>query len=91
MKDTLGLYYHPQPGNLKARVYVRRGADQGIEFRLWQQDHPEVWDKHDWLSVDIIRQAAEVYKLSGRSSEGANPMLLYDEHVAKALLTEDSQ
>lgn len=91
MKDQLGLYYHPQPGNVKARVYVRRGADTSIEFRLWQQEHPEVWEKHQWLSSDIIRSAAAVYKQSGRSSEGANPMLLYDENVAKALLAEEGK
>lgn len=91
MKDQLGLYYHPQPGNTKARVYVRRGADNGIEFRLWQQDHPEVWEKHQWLPSDIIRSAATIYKHSGRSNEGANPMLLYDENVAKALLAEEEK
>lgn len=91
MKDALGLYYHPQPGNPKARVYVRRGPLQSIEFRLWQQDHPEVWEKHQWLSSDIIRSAASVYKQSGRGSEGSNPLLLYDEHVAKALLDEAGQ
>lgn len=91
MKDQLGLYYHPQPGNAKARVYVRRSADTSIEFRLWQQDHPEVWEKHQWLSADIIRSAAAVYKQSGRSNEGANPLLLYDEHVAVALLNEEEK
>lgn len=88
MKDQLGLYYHPQPGNPKARVYVRRSAEGDIEFRLWQQEHPEVWEKHHWLPTAVIRSAASVYKQSGRSNEGANPMLLYDEQVAIALLNE---
>lgn len=88
MKDQLGLYYHPQPGNPKARVYVRRSGEGDIEFRLWQQEHPEVWEKHHWLPTAVIRSAAAVYKQSGRSSEGANPLLLYDEQVAIALLNE---
>ena len=34
MKDERGLYYHPQAGNNQARVYVRRGPDGEVEFRL---------------------------------------------------------
>lgn len=41
MKDERGLYYHPQAGNSRARVYVRRGRDGEVEFRLWQADHPK--------------------------------------------------
>ena len=88
MKDEQGLYYHPQPGNTKARVYVRRGEDGGVEFRLWQADHPEVWEKHQWLPVDVIRSAASMYASTGRGAEGADPMRLYDESVARALLAE---
>ena len=37
MKDTLGLYYHPQAGNPGVRVYVRREPDGSVAFRLWRQ------------------------------------------------------
>ena len=58
MKDELGLYYHPQAGNALSRVYVRRGPDGEVEFRLWRADHPEVWERHPWLSMAVVRSAA---------------------------------
>ena len=88
MKDERGLYYHPQPGNAKVRVYVRRGASGSVEFRLWQADHAEVWEKHQWLDAEIIRNAAAMYASSGRGGPGADPMRLYDAAVAQALLEE---
>lgn len=89
MKDERGTYYHPQPGNTKARVYVRRNESGEVEFRLWQADYPEVWEKHQWLRMDIIRNAANMYAQSGRGGEGADPTRLYDEAVARALLLEE--
>ena len=62
MKDERGLYYHPQAGNNQARVYVRRGPDGEVEFRLWQADHPEIWERHPWLSLDVVRNAARLYR-----------------------------
>ena len=56
MKDELGLYYHPQAGNALSRVYVRRGPDGEVEFRLWRADHPEVWERHPWLSMAVCAQ-----------------------------------
>lgn len=91
MKDERGLYYYPQPGNNKARVYVRRGEDGGVEFRLWQAEHEEVWERHQWLPVDVIRSAAALYAGSGRGGPDADPMRLYDEGVALALLEEAGQ
>lgn len=90
MKDERGLYYYPEPGDTKARVYVRRG-EEGVEFRLWQAEHAEVWEKHHWLPVSVIRSAAAVYARSGRGAPGADPMRLYDESVAVALLEEAGQ
>ena len=46
MKDERGLYYFPNAADHRARMYVRRGEDGGVQFRLWQSDHPEVWDRH---------------------------------------------
>ena len=43
MKDERGLYYFPNAADRRARMYVRRGEDGGVQFRLWQSDHPEVW------------------------------------------------
>ncbi len=90
MKDERGIYYHPNPNDVKARVYVRRGEDGEIEFRLWQQDHAEVWEKHEWLPASVIREAAAMYKNTGRGQAGADPMRLYDSAVATALLKEEN-
>ncbi|MTJ91982.1 MAG: hypothetical protein F8N36_03835 [Desulfovibrio sp.] len=87
MKDQLGLYYHPQAGNAQSRVYVRRGPDGEVEFRLWRADHPEVWERHPWLSMAVVRSAARMYQQE-RNPE-ADPMLLYDIAVARALLQEN--
>ena len=87
MKDERGLYYHPQAGNNQARVYVRRWPDGEVEFRLWQADHPEIWERHPWLSLDVVRNAARLYRTE-RNQE-ADPLKLYDLAVARALLRED--
>lgn len=60
MKDERGPYYHPQPGNPRVRVYVRADAEGGVQFRLWQADAPEVWEKHEWIDLDVIRAAADL-------------------------------
>lgn len=58
MKDERGLYYFPNAADRRARMYVRRGEDGGVQFRLWQSDHPEVWDRHQWLDLQVIEDAA---------------------------------
>ncbi len=88
MKDEKGLYYYPNPSDVKVRVYVRRGQDGGLEFRLWQMEHPQVWEKHEWLPSHVIEQAAAMYKQMGRGNPGSDPMLLYDAKVGEALLFE---
>ncbi len=88
MKDEKGLYYYPKPSDVKVRVYVRRGDGGSVEFRLWQMEHPEVWDRHEWLPAEVIEQAAAMYKQLGRGAPGADPMLLYDVKVGEALLAE---
>ncbi len=89
MKDERGIYYHPNPADTKARMYVRNGENDEIEFRLWQKDHEEVWDKHEWLPASVIREAAAMYKQLGRGEQGSDPMKLYDSAVAKALLKDN--
>ncbi|MDO5483336.1 MAG: hypothetical protein Q4F27_00345 [Desulfovibrionaceae bacterium] len=86
MKDERGLYYHPNAGDSRARVYVRRGADGEIEFRLWQAEYPEIWERHPWLSLDVVQSAARLYH-EERNQE-ADPLRLYDLAVARALLRE---
>lgn len=89
MKDELGLYYYPQPGNVKAKVYVRKGNEGDIEFRLWEQEHPEVWERHPWLSIRVIEDAARLYREERNSA--SNPLRLYDLDVARALLREEEE
>ena len=86
MKDERGLYYFPNAADHRARMYVRRGEDGGVQFRLWQSDHPEVWDRHQWLDLQVIEDAARLYR-EERNAD-ADPLKLYDAAVARALLEE---
>jgi hypothetical protein len=97
MKDQNGIYYLPDPSDLKTRVYVRPGPDGNPEFRLWRADRPEVWEKHGWVGQAAIEPAVSAYKArraqAARSCPVGNPALsaadparLYDLAVAKALL-----
>ena len=87
MKDELGLYYHPEAGNSLTRVYVRSGPAGEVEFRLWRADHPEVWERHPWISMDVVQSAARVYRQERNA--GSDPLKLYDLAVGRALLRED--
>lgn len=87
MKDENGLYYFPDPSDHKTRVYVREGAS-GPEFRLWRAEHPEVWERHDWLAYDVVAAAADMYKERGN---GVDPLAFYDCNVARALLKEEAR
>jgi hypothetical protein len=84
MKDEKGFYYHPDPADTETRVYVRKGPE-GAEFRLWRKDRPDVWERHEWLSHQVITAAAAMYKERGRATD---PLALYDLNVANALLKE---
>lgn len=83
MKDPRGLYYHPTPLNKKERMYVRERAGQ-VEFRLWNQENPQVWDRHEWLPLAVIQQAVAQY-----AGKGDSPLTLYDLDVAMALIREE--
>lgn len=87
MKDKNGLYYHAQAGNPNARVYVRKGKNEEIEFRLWEASHPEVWESHGWLPLSVIREAAKLYQKE--RNPDSDPTKLYDANIAAALLRED--
>lgn len=84
MEDERGAYYLVKPGETRARVYVRRGESGEIEFRLWERDHPEIWDNHGWLPLSVIRRAADLYKRERDAS--ADPAGVYDEVIARNLL-----
>ena len=86
MQDQRGLYYHANAGDPGSRVYVRRGPDGEVEFRLWEAAHPEIWERHPWLNMDVIRQAAALYTSQGGPAREA--LRIYDLAVARALLQE---
>ena len=74
MKDERGLYYFPNAADHRARMYVRRGEDGGVQFR------------HQWLDLQVIEDAARLYR-EERNAD-ADPLKLYDAAVARALLEE---
>lgn len=84
MQDENGIYYFAQPGNVKIRVYVRKGLDD-IEFRLWNMDHPDVWEKHEWVPYKVLQAASRMYQKE--RNPNSNPMNLYDINIANALLS----
>lgn len=87
MKDERGVYYYPNTQTHDVRMYVRENDGGDIEFRMWHKDHDEVWERHEWIPLDVVRTAARMY--AERNAE-TNPMALYDEAIARRLLDEDS-
>ena len=86
MQDQRGIYYYPQPGDTTCRVYVRHGENKDVEFRLWLDSDPSVWERHQWLPQSVLAQADALYKAE-RNAKAA-PLKLYDMNVARALLGE---
>ena len=78
MKDDRGDYYYPFPMNKRVRMYVRQGLDE-IEFRLWNQDDPEMWKAHGWVPYSAIVQARAMYKQGAFDPERAYDMVLAKE------------
>ncbi len=85
MEDSRGKYYLPRPSLPAVRMYVRRGADGSVEFRMWDAEHPEVWEKHRWITMDVIAMAAGLFQERDPSWK---PEKIYDLSVAEALLRE---
>jgi hypothetical protein len=83
MKDGNGLYYYPFPQNKRVRMYVRAKFND-IEFRMWNQDDPQMWDAHDWVPYAAIEQATSMY--TGGSFD---PGKAYDLTTARALIEDD--
>ena len=84
MQDKDGIFYYPYPENKRIRMYVR---EQGgtIEFRLSNIDHPEIWERHGWLDMDIIKRSAKMYEERGSK---VDPTKIYDLETARYLLKE---
>lgn len=61
MRDDRGAYYYPFARNKKVRMYVRQAGPQ-IEFRLWNQDDPQLWDAHGWVPHEAVVQAQTMYQ-----------------------------
>lgn len=87
MKDERGLYYHARAGNPDVRVYVRESEDGEVQFRLWVAGQPQFWEGHPWLPLEVIRQAAQLYR-DERNPE-ARWEDVYDEKIARALIEEN--
>ncbi|MDQ7031846.1 MAG: hypothetical protein Q9M37_03900 [Desulfonauticus sp.] len=85
MDKATGPFYYPNPLDKRERMYVRENEDGQIEFRLWHRDHPEIWEQHGWLDLEIIKKAAKLY--AGKD----NPLKLYDIVVARAVLKDWKQ
>ena len=77
----------PLSGTIEVdEVHVGPRFGGRIEFRMWHRDDQSVWDKHQWLSLEVIQQAAAMFKAMGKESD---PTALYDVAVAERLLNEE--
>jgi hypothetical protein len=82
MQDQRGLYYYPNPGNRRVRVYVRERQGE-VEFRLYSEEDPHLWGAHGWVPHGAILQAASIY-----SGARFDPRTVYDLRLARELLAE---
>jgi hypothetical protein len=86
MKDQKGYYYYPNPTNKRVRMYVRANGGE-IEFRLWNQEDPKLWEEHGWVPRSVIEQAKAIYRKDGPFDPGQ----AYDYNLADALVKEQLQ
>jgi len=84
MKDSRGLYYYPFPSNKRVRMYVRQDPE-GIAFRMWNQDDPQMWEDHGWVPHDAILQAQAMY-----DGGAFDPRRAYDLNLAQALIRDNA-
>jgi len=85
VQDRDGVFYYPNPQNKRIRMYVRE-QDGSVEFRLSNADRPEVWERHGWLDMDIIKRGARMFQ--DERNAKADPTKLYDVDMARYLLKE---
>jgi len=81
MHDQRGTYYYPNPAQKTTRMYVKE-HDGVIHFRLYSSDDPQIWERHGWLTLEVIKQAAALY------SGDNDPTRLYDEAIAREVLRQ---
>lgn len=84
MQDKDGVFYYPYPQNKRIRMYVRE-VDGSVEFRLSNVDYPEIWERHGWLDMDIIKRGAKMFAERGAKED---PAAIYDLQTARYLLKE---
>ncbi|KPA18721.1 hypothetical protein MHK_001084 [Candidatus Magnetomorum sp. HK-1] len=85
MKDKLGIYYYPFADNKQVRMYVRESKDT-IEFRLWKNNEPDLWENHGWLPHEAIQAAIKMY--DPKKGGGFDPSYAYDLNLAKNVLRD---
>lgn len=61
-----------------------REQDGNIEFRLSNIDQPEIWERHGWLDMDIIKRGARMFERGAK----ADPTKIYDIETARFLIKE---
>lgn len=81
MHDQHGAYYYPNPAQKTTRMYVQE-QDGVIHFRLYSSEDPQIWERHGWLPLEVIKQAASLY--AGEN----DPTRLYDEAIAQEVLRQ---
>ncbi len=85
MKDQYGIYYYPNPSNKSFKMYVR--SNNGVvEFRLHNENDPKLFEEHDWITYEMVKQAAAMYE-----NKGNNPLKIYDFDVALNVLKEHQE
>ncbi len=84
MQDDRGVYYYPNPAMKTTRMYVRE-QDGALEFRLFSSEDQHIWERHQWLPLSVIQEAVQQY------SGDKDPLLLYDEQVAREVLRQARQ
>ena len=84
MQDKDGIFYYPNPANKRIRMYVREN-EGNIEFRLSNVDHPEIWEYHGWIDIDIVRRGARMFEERGSKVDPTN---IYDLETARYLIKD---
>ncbi len=88
MEVPSGPFYYPVPGNKRIRMYVRERHGV-VEFRLYNPDYPEIWERHGWLDMDLVQRGVQLFRQERRAA--VDPLQLYDLRVARAVLEEARQ
>lgn len=63
-------------------MYIRKTGRE-ICFRMWNSEDPKMWEEHEWVPYEAIKQAAAIYK-----RKSFDPGMAYDMDTARALIRE---